>query len=45
MPFGYNFSLDTTIFQYIDFKGYEGIQQKSEISGMDRLFYKKESKI
>jgi hypothetical protein len=35
----YNYTLDTTSFQTIDFKGYEGIYQKSDVSGMDRLFY------
>lgn len=37
--FGYNYSLDTTLFQMIDFKGYEGDYQKSDVSGLDRLFY------
>lgn len=37
--FSFNYKLDTTVFQSIEFKGYEGIHQKSEVSGMDRLYY------
>jgi phenolic acid decarboxylase len=37
--FGYNYSLDTTSFQLIDFKGYEGVYQKSDVTGLDRLYY------
>lgn len=40
--FSYNYQLDTTVFQYFDFKGYEGVYQKSDVSGMERLLYDRE---
>ncbi len=40
--FELNFSLDTTLYELIDFKGYEGENLPSEVSGMDRLYYNRE---
>lgn len=37
--FAYNYALDTLHYQWFDFKGYEGIYKKSEVSGLERLYY------
>lgn len=37
--FALSWQPDTTKFEYIDFKGYEGSYKQSDVTGMPRLFY------
>lgn len=40
--FSLNWNLDTNRFDLIEFKGYEAAYKKSNISGLDRLYYNRE---
>lgn len=40
--FALNWNLDTNKFDFIEFKGYEAAYKKSNISGLDRLYYNRD---
>jgi hypothetical protein len=43
--YAFNYSLDTSTFSKLEFKGYKSSYKKSEVSGFDRLYYVPDSPI